>query len=589
MTEAEMMEDLAAADAAGDEELARVIAARIKATRAGGAVQPTAAKAAPEEAQPAPRRKLGAGAKALNVVGRGAWALPGLVGLDYEKAQSLMGGGSREQNLGISKQVDEENPILSGLGRGAASVPGEALAWLAAPQVKSAQLGAGLTNAVKKGLEWFGTRPLERALTFAPRFGAGAAAAEYGSTAHKPTEERLMGAGEAGVGGALFGGAMAGALPNPAALAPRHGSVQEGAKPARRQVTPQAQRLMSEGVEGLTTGQKLGQESILGRLEGASADAPGGLRVERDAAKSSFRRTAMNRARAPSAAPSAATDMHQLYDDTLRGFNPDYAQVKGAQVSPEAMAGLTDVAQMPDRGVKLSTRQKAAGAIEDALTVLGDREAKDAPSLLVDEFGRDVPRAPQPLPEASTGDLMKVRESLREDHRAALRTGDYDRQNLLSTAISRVTQAINTALSPEQRALHRATDRQYRRLMTIEKAAPTGQVDFTPQQWLSAQEKNAGRRAFKRGRAGPDQSFAEDARDVFAEPPRTGWYQSITNFPVVRKMPGYLSRAMNTKPGQRALFHERTGISRKPRGGVSPDTLALIEALRGAYGDGEDQ
>lgn len=160
------------------------------------------------------------GDKVLNMFGRGAWALPGLVGADHDTVQAawsavdLPGGeklpgtfkerykAAKAAANELSRRTDAENPIISGLVRGGAAAPGEALTWAAAPEVKLAQ----------------GAKFLQKALAYAPRMGTAAAMSEYGSTGYKPTLERTANAALTGAAAAMMGGAMAGVLPNPGVL-----------------------------------------------------------------------------------------------------------------------------------------------------------------------------------------------------------------------------------------------------------------------------------------------------------------------------------------------------------------------------------
>jgi hypothetical protein len=226
-----------------------------------------------EDAPVRPEPSLGQ--KALNMIGRGAWALPGLAGLDHETVQAAIqaaqgGGGSfgerfdkaKAAQLALSQKVDTENPITSGLVRGVAATPGEALAWAAAPEVKLAQ-GAGM---------------LRRALAYGPRLGALAGATEYGTTAYKEPAERLMGAATTGGVAGLLGGAMAGALPNPAALAP----ARSAAERMRETAINQGRKVLTGNAAPMSTRKPLSPEAIqaaydtgairpLGTVEGAAS------------------------------------------------------------------------------------------------------------------------------------------------------------------------------------------------------------------------------------------------------------------------------------------------------------------------------
>jgi hypothetical protein len=184
--------------------------------------------------------------KAINMIGRGAWALPGLVGLDHERVQSLVTGTPREAQLALSRRVDAENPITSGVVRGVAAAPAEALAWMAAPEAKLPQTASALEKFIRYG----------------PRMGTLAGASEYGSTSHKDPLSRAGGAAAAGGLGAVLGGAMAGALPNPAALVP-----------SRPSFDPAAPELALARAEGSATAASRSAADAAAAAQGGNAAA----------------------------------------------------------------------------------------------------------------------------------------------------------------------------------------------------------------------------------------------------------------------------------------------------------------------------
>lgn len=137
-------------------------------------------------------------------VARGGWALPGLLGLDYETAvgaefairdpQNLADRGMgfrdrfafyRDAERERSRRGEEENPIRTGLGIGVGSAPSVAII----PQAKAAE-GASLGA---------------RAATSAFNTGAQSALVEGGVTGGLPPEERAKRVGIAAVAGAGLG------------------------------------------------------------------------------------------------------------------------------------------------------------------------------------------------------------------------------------------------------------------------------------------------------------------------------------------------------------------------------------------------
>lgn len=175
---------------------------------------------------------------------------------------------------------------------------------------------------------------------------------------------------------------------------------------------------------------------------------------------------------------------------------------------------------------------------------------------------------PPPSPYKA-GDLMKVRENIREQIRAARQSQDFDQLRLLEHAEDVITGAIDGNLTPELQQLLRETDRQYARLMTAANASPGGQTGFTPLQYLKQVEKGAGRRAFKTGGAGDLQDLGESARETFVNAPMTGWVKAfLGTLPWGEKATGPLSSMMNSPSGRALLL--RHGSPRLPNPGAPP-------------------
>ena len=564
----------------------------------------------PEDVAAPAAPRLDAIDRGVNMVGRGAWAIPGLLGLDAETAQAawdaadLPGGDdlpgtfgerfdqAKAARLAQSRQVDADNPVTSGLVRGVASAPGEALAWGLAPEAKIPQTLARLGPFLSKFL------------TYGPRMGTLAGASEYGSTASKEPLERAEGAGVAAAGGILLGGTMAGALPNPAALMPRPG-VETTVRPGRLPTTSAARTLQAEGVEGLTTGQRSPPSSFLSQLEAVSEHNPLGMKAERDAAKQSFMRTAQNKGIAPGAEPPVSTDLQGRLKELLEGFGPAYDAIKGKPIPPEVVADLPSAASMPRRGVDARTAGAVKTEVENALSVLGPEFKPPAPAHahgghgappaapqgLVDQFGSPIPPPPKPPPKATAGDLLKVRENIREQVRTARQSQDFDRLRLLDQAEDVVTEALEKSLTPEEAAALRATDRQYARAMTAANAAPPGQTGFTPLQYLKQVEKSAGRRSFKKGEAGDLQDLGEAGREVFTDAPLTGFRGAVMSaVPGMKYLSAPVSRLVNSPGMQRFLFDPRVSTSHTSpmtsTAGQNAMLQELAEFLRAKYGLG---
>jgi hypothetical protein len=227
---------------------------------------------------------LSLGAKLGNMIGRAGWAIPGLVGLDHDTVQAAAeaakgGTGSfgerfrsaRTAANALSARVDEENPIISGIVRGVAGAPGEALLWALAPEVKLAQ----------------GAKALARGAAYGPRLGTLAGLSEYGSTPQKEPGERVAGAASTGLAGAALGGLMGAALPNPAALAPaqtlgerlRGTAINQGRKTLTGNSAPMATRKPLSD-EAIQAAYDVGAIRPLGTVESAAER----LTVAREAA-----------------------------------------------------------------------------------------------------------------------------------------------------------------------------------------------------------------------------------------------------------------------------------------------------------------
>lgn len=384
---------------------------------------------------------------------------------------------------------------------------------------------------------------------------------------------------------------IAGILPVAAVALP--GSQRQGTTKAPRiQTTPEAQRLISEGVK-LTAGQRAPQNSTLAQLEAVSTHNPLGLQAERQAAQEGFMRVAQNKGVAPGANVPATADLQARLGELFQGFDPAYGQIKNKPIDPADVAGLPAAASMPGRGVDPRTAAGVKAEVENALGVLGDgllppkpphgHGAPAAPPkpLLYGPNSQPLPVPPKPPPKATAGDLMKVRENIREQMRAARQSQDFDKLRLLEGAEDVVTDALERSLSPQEAAHLQATDRQYARLMTAANAAPSGQTNFTPGQYLRSVERSSGRRTFKKGEAGDLQDLGEAARTVFQDAPLTGFRGAVMSaVPGMRYLAAPVSRLANTDAGQKFLFSPRV---KPPTVGPNANTFALqlANALRG--------
>jgi hypothetical protein len=428
-------------------------------------------------------------------------------------------------------------------------VTGEVLGGVAtaplAPQLKGITIAQRLKNAAKVGAVYGGVTGAGQAETMADvPVGVGTGAV-FGAAAGPAVQLGLEGAGAA-------------------LRATKDAALRSIWNRLRVQPTAAARKLTAQGVP-LTVGQ-MEPESTLGLLERVSADHPFGMAPQRTAAQDAFQRVAQNKGVAPGATPPESTNLQGRLKELLEGFGPAYDTVRGAPISPDAVAGLPAAASMPGRGVDARTAAGVKAEVENALTVIGLKPpaaphahggAPPAkPQGLVDQFGREIPPAPKPPPKATAGDLLKVRENIRENIRAARVAQDFDRLRLLEGAEDTVTEAIDSALSPELSEALRATDKQYARLMTATNAAPAGQTNFTPLQYLKQVERSAGRRNFKTGEAGDLQDLGEAAREVFTNAPMTGFRAgALSTLPGAKYWGAPVSRFANTEAGRAFLLN----------------------------------
>jgi hypothetical protein len=339
-----------------------------------------------------------------------------------------------------------------------------------------------------------------------------------------------------------------------------------------------------------------GPGSALGQFEAVSANNPLGLGAARHEAEIAAMRVMQNQGVAPGSKKPSNPDLQGRLAELFKGFGPAYDKIRGQPIDPKTLANLTDAAAMPRRGVDAKTAAGVKAEVENALTVLGKQAVPDAPkpSGILDASGRPIPAPPAeaPIPiKATAGDLLKVRENIRENIRAARQSQDFDKLRLLEGAEDVVSRSIETNLSPELRQLLRTTDRQYARLMTAANAAPSGQTEFTPLQYLKQVEKSAGKRLFKQGRAGDLQDLGEAARTTFANAPMTGYRGAVlSSVPFGSKIVGPLASWANS-PGGRGVFMSPGGpklpmsaagsapVARHGVNTVSPSLQAFMEAL----------
>lgn len=526
--------------------------------------------------------KLGAGEKALNMIGRGAWALPGLVGLDSETVSAALdavdlgplgaprGQGetfrerfdsNRRRNLEVSQQVDAENPITSGLVRGLAAAPGEALAWTAAPGVKAAQGASALTKA----------------LTYGPRMGVLAGSSEYGSTASKDTGDRAAGAALAGVTGAVLGGGMAAALPNPSMLAPklhqqpapgdvvqaggaltRAGSKSSATggdasaqsateilikprKPVMSRVLrepdpiPEAQYLRERGVN-LTKGLN-DPNSGFAQVEISSQSLEGvgpRIRAQRQQALEQSMDLAFNVARPPGTKSlNLSGGVNEKFSALDGAWDEAYAAVRASagEVYPAIHDG--------GKGIPLQSTKNTFGALDKAVqdpNVLATADTRAMVKAFLDNQMTLLPYVkrvekhgmhaktsydrPSALRPVKASDLMGMRSNIRKARRQAMRQQKWDAAELLGNADDAVTQAVESQVAPDVAARLRELDGNYRTFKGVEEMViRAGDADgIKPSQLSSAiRSVESNRNAYAQGGGGELRDLSKAIRTVFDE------------------------------------------------------------------------
>lgn len=369
------------------------------------------------------------GQKALNMIGRGAWALPGLVGLDYETAQGavrdwpvLGGGPSKSEGYELSRRVDAENPITSGLVRGLAAAPGEALTWAVAPEVKLAQ----------------GAKFLEKAATYGPRLGALAGSSEYGSTASKDPVSRLGGAATAAAAGTVLGGVGAGLLPNPGVLAP----AKTAAERLRETAMNQGRKVLTGNAAPMGTRKPLSEGAIQAAYD-VKAIRPFGT-VEKAAERLGVARETLG--------DEYSRIVGELEAKGVTGPN---ARALAKALSDEAKARSTDTLETMDPGPGLfrETAEEIAAKVQESAPKKAHGHGKPAAPALVDAYGREV-AVPAPAPAVPTLRLTQAENMKRTAQRAA--RADYIREGPESLAggaridlASRLRQAVEDAVESQ--------------------------------------------------------------------------------------------------------------------------------------------
>ena len=463
----------------------------------------------------APDQQVGPLRMISNAAGRGLWAIPGVFGLDRDTVAAAenavtdpnkRGGELKDRfdyyrglHRAESNRVDQQYPITSGLVRSVASLPGEAAAWMAAPEVKGAEALSAL----------------QKFLTYGSRLGFLGGASEYGSTANKDPVERAKGAAVAATVSGLTGGGMGAALPFPQALAPglapnadpnaiarteakaaadaaARASAEGGGagastlteiqlRPPPKQPLipklmrdpkpiPEAQYLMDRGVQ-LTTG-LMDPRSARAQTEIASQSLPvvgAKITQQRDAALHQAMDLVFNDARPPgSAALKLGGDINDKLETLARAWDDAYGSFKerAGEIYPAIHDGKG--------GVRLIGTQNQPGALDLAVgdrNILATANARRSVYDFVKGQFTKLAESKGALGRESVADLLDIRSTIRKEMRNQIRRQAKDGESeLLGAAEQKITEAIESQLPEGLSSRLRALDGNYRAFKVAEEA-----------------------------------------------------------------------------------------------------------------------
>lgn len=511
---------------------------------------------APDETPPPPKvpEKRGIGETVLSGIGRGAWSIPGLVGLDHAKAQAIYEYVKRKASgepadlasLEAAQREGErarekDRPIVTGLSIGAGAIP----SMLVMPQSAPAA-GAGLAA---------------RSIAGGTTAAAQAAATEAGVTADLPWTERLKRMGIAAGFAAPIGALAPGA---PTGLTQK--AIDAVATPKLpRGVTPEAARLLDEGVP-LTPGQR-NPTGLWSQLEEASTSLPvvgPKITEARQAAREAWADVALNRGRAPGAEKVGPGSLPEKVDTLYQGFRPAYAEVKGALAPTDVDA--------------LGAALQAATANESHLVTDVGRESVQR--FLGNQFSLLTREGP------TLEKLLAVRSNIRDALRQKARTGD-EVIPLLKDAESAVTQAIVKGAPPEVAEKLAATDQQYALYKTLEDAArragdqPAG---LSPTHLQNAIKGSTAPGAYSRGAGGELRDLARAGKETFdVRVPMTG-ARMVTMIPGLRYGIGAAAYVRAARSASTAEALSKALHANPQAFGPHAQQLLTMEAQRGPEG-----
>lgn len=614
-TEAEMMKDLARADAAGDTQLAQHIAGRIKDLRAR--VQ-SAQDSTRDVASGPAVQKIGEGLiPGYNRVVAGiAAATDPLLGINTgptfgERYQNRLRASQAQ-----SDKTQTEHPWLSAAGQTIGGVPLAIMtggASRAAPAVEGVTRGAQALTGLRVGAG------------LGAAYGAGNAPADagVGTIASHTAGGAILGGGM----GAGMGALLPSHLPNPDVLraasgkSPAAATAEAASAAASRQsaaadatggnaaaqnttsirivppksktvlaralqepdMSPEAKLLADRGVK-LTTGLR-DPTSPAAQTEIASQSLPFTgpvIRQQRASALTQAMDLGFNEALPPGAPkiPSQGSPQQKL-DALARHWNTAYDGVKKSlgTVQPAVLEG--------EAGTPLVGAQGAPGAIEQAVRnpeILADDANRSAVERFVLAKLTKLNGRTDGAGRVSAADLLSVRSDIREQARKALSARNQERADLLDAAEDQITRAIESQADDTALARLRELDGRYFNFKVMQKAvtrAKDSPAGITPASFSEAvYQTMADKNAYARGGGGGMRDLSGAIRSVFDEssaPPNGSRLATLDSLPW---MEGAISR-WGTGP---AIVIRNRQLARATGGNAMTTAEQLAAAMAASRG-----
>lgn len=483
-SDAEMMADLAAADAAGDHDLAQHIAGLIKAAPAGVGKPESLGRGAAQGAT------MGFGDEIQGAVqAAGMKALPDWLG-GSDDPRSLADLYREQRDVARKENADASaaNPktYLAGELAGGAAPAIATAGGAAAP--KAAGIGQRLLRAAGTGAKW-------GAVTGLGDSRADLTKGDIGGAASDTAQGAALGAG---VSAGLTGAGAAG----------------KAAISGVVKLSPANNFLRAMGVRNLTLGQAA-PNSWISSIEQAAESLPvigDTIKAQRQAGRASWQNAVVNEARAPGSA-------------AIQGSGPADALSKAADTFDAAyrpIAAVPATAAVNGKPLAEALRQAAADP-----SVRATDDVRRSVAGFLDNAHSELVNTAQARP-LTAGDLISVRSAIRSEIRSELAGAnpDYAAARLLRNAEDAVSKGLQEQLPPAAAQALQATDTQYAKLMRVTDAIrrsgdqPGG---FTPAQLSAAIKSGAEKSSYAQGGGGTLRALAAAGRKTLDQTsPPTG-------------------------------------------------------------------